>query len=127
MKDSLKTVNDSLDAIKTLPTIISLMNNIKTNQENNENTKINQENSDNTKINQENNDNTKKSAFLNELKKAKPVITPVCKDKESFQCSVPLSKQTYRDNNYNRKNKIEQYFECFNFENINYPLKKGGL
>ena len=27
-------------------------------------------------------------------------------------------------NNYNRINKIEPFLQCFNFENINYPVKK---
>ena len=114
-----------------------------TKQINTDNTLIKQINTDNTLIKQINTDNTKQinidntnqinntkqinnteSKLIIELRKAKTYINPNCNDKEFFIYSIKLCKRKDIGDNYNRKSKIKSFLKQFNFENINYPLKK---
>ena len=140
-------MRDCIKSLSLLATIISLKNNDNTlikpiNTDNTLTKQINtdnnkQINTDNTLIKQINTDNTKQInihntkqtnnteyTFVNKLRKAKLFINPLCTDEESFQYSIGLCKHKEIGVNYNRKNRIKPFFEHFNFENINYSLKK---
>ena len=55
------------------------------------------------------------------------IINPINDKKGNNKCfdySIALCKHKEMRTNYNRINKIELFLKNFNFENINYPLKK---
>ena len=61
------------------------------------------------------------------LKDLKCIINPMNKEKgdtKFFDYSIALCKHKEMGTNYNRINKIKSVFKDFNFEGINYPLKK---
>ena len=136
-------MNNSLKTINTLATTISLKK-----QSNFDNTLVEQLNIDNTE--QSNTDNTKplntdNTAQLNTdnteqlntdntfvtlskwLKSLKCIINPINDKKDDnkcFQYPVALSRHREIGSNCNKISKIKPFLQHFNFENINYPLKK---
>ena len=114
-------MNNSLKTINALATIISSKNTNDTQvkQINNSSEQLN----DNTE--QLNSDNIKTTTIIPKwLKNLKCIINPMSKDEESFQYSIKLSKHKEIGLNCNRINKIKTFLHHFNFNNINYPLKK---
>ena len=144
-------INNTLKAINTLATIISLkeqskiannfkelnkINTVKREQLSTDNTLREQSNTYNTLREQSSIDNTSREQLDNEstyvklskwLKNLRCIINPLNNSKENnkcFQYSIALSKHKEMGVNYNRINKIEPFLRNFNFENIKYPLKK---
>ena len=112
-------------------------NTIYSKQFNTDNAAIKQPNIDNTSVEQPNNDNTSEEQSNNEstfvmlpkwLKSLRCITNPLNNtkggDKECFQYSIGLSKDNEIGKNCGRINKIQLFLRHFNFEDINYPIKK---
>ena len=137
INSNLELMNNSLKTIKTLETIISLKK-----QSNTDNTLVKQLNTDNTLIEQSNTDNTlieqsntnkTNDTFVTLpkwLKDLRCITNPINNkkgDNKCFQYSIGLFKHKKVGTNYNRISKIKPFLKNFNFDNVNYPIKKRRL